>query len=70
MVFAAYQKEQRERIKELMDHSHMAAKMHTYATPLHKFLANWNFPLCDDRTLTTTLEHILRQPRNWTFFPV
>ncbi|KAI2838657.1 hypothetical protein CBS12448_10830 [Aspergillus niger] len=51
MVFVAYQKEQRQRIKELMDLSHMAAKMHTYATPLHRLLANWVFPLCDDRML-------------------
>lgn len=51
LVFVAYQKEQRQRIKELMDLSHMAAKMHTYATPLHRLLANWVFPLCDDRML-------------------
>lgn len=50
MAFAAYQEERKQRMRELMDLSNMVAKMHTYATPLHKFMANWMLPLADDRT--------------------
>ncbi|KAK8062459.1 hypothetical protein PG997_014556 [Apiospora hydei] len=49
MAFAAYQSERQHRMRELMDLSTMVAKMHTYATPLHRFMANWMMPLLDDR---------------------
>ncbi|RYO85815.1 hypothetical protein DL766_003771 [Monosporascus sp. MC13-8B] len=49
MAFAAYQEQQRQRMKEIMGLSNMVAKMHTYATPVHKFMANWVLPLRDDR---------------------
>ncbi|KAL7783646.1 hypothetical protein V8C37DRAFT_413647 [Trichoderma ceciliae] len=48
-AFAAYQQEMQQRMRELMGISNMVAKMHTYATPVHKFLANWVLPLSNDR---------------------
>ncbi|KAI0886564.1 FAD binding domain protein [Annulohypoxylon maeteangense] len=49
MAFATYQKQQQQRMRELMNLSNLVAKAQTYATPAHKLFANWVLPLLDDR---------------------
>ncbi|KAK4243384.1 hypothetical protein C7999DRAFT_36293 [Corynascus novoguineensis] len=47
-VFEAYQNEQKPRVKHIVRLSAMAARMHTFASPFHKLLANWVFPAFKD----------------------
>ncbi|KAK8029894.1 FAD binding domain protein [Apiospora rasikravindrae] len=69
MAFAAYQKERQHRMRELMDLSTMVAKMHTYATPLHRFMANWMMPLLDDRRFANRVGSYIATAPKLDFLP-
>ncbi|KAH8197653.1 hypothetical protein TruAng_008197 [Truncatella angustata] len=69
MAFAAYQDERKQRMRELMDLSNMVAKMHTYATPLHKFMANWMLPLSDDRNFADRVGAYIATAPRLNFLP-
>lgn len=63
-AFAAYQSEQRERLRQLVFLSNAFAKITTYATPLHRFLANWVMPLGDERAVADRIGwYVARAPR-------
>lgn len=63
-AFSAYQAEQRERLRQLVYLSNAFAKITTYATPLHRFLANWVMPLGDERAVADRIGwYVARAPR-------
>ncbi|KAH6603968.1 fad binding domain-containing [Trichoderma cornu-damae] len=68
-AFATYQQEMQQRMKELMDISNMVAKMHTYATPYHKFLANWILPLSNDRNFADLIGGYIAAGPKLSFLP-
>ncbi|PHH71951.1 hypothetical protein CDD82_6243 [Ophiocordyceps australis] len=64
MAFAAYQSDQKQRVKELMGISNMVAKMHTSATRLHTFVANWVLPHLNDASFAAYVgDYIARAPK-------
>ncbi|PHH60640.1 hypothetical protein CDD81_1391 [Ophiocordyceps australis] len=64
MAFAAYQSDQKQRMKELLGMSNMVAKMHTSATRLHTFVANWVLPYLDDASFAAYMgDYIARAPK-------
>ncbi|KAI0017756.1 FAD binding domain protein [Xylariomycetidae sp. FL0641] len=63
-AFAAYEGEQRERMRGLMELSNLVARIHTYATPLHRLLATWVLPLRDDAVFANQVgEYIAAAPQ-------
>ncbi|KAL7942026.1 FAD binding domain protein [Trichoderma barbatum] len=68
-AFAAYEKEMKQRMRELMDISNMVAKMHTYATPIHKLLANWILPIVNDRLFANHMGGYLSAGPKLNFLP-
>ncbi|KAL5084590.1 hypothetical protein Trisim1_011592 [Trichoderma cf. simile WF8] len=68
-AFAAYEKEMKQRMRELMDISNMVAKMHTYATPVHKLLANWILPIANDKLFANHMGGYLSAGPKLNFLP-
>jgi hypothetical protein len=69
-AFAAYELQQRQRMRELMGLSNMVAKMHTYATPLYRFLADWVLPLQDDRRFAARIGAYVASAPRIDFLPL
>ncbi|RFU78064.1 fad binding domain-containing [Trichoderma arundinaceum] len=68
-AFAAYENEMKQRMKELMGISNMVAKMHTYATTYHKFLANWVLPLSNDKNFADLMGGYFASGPKLNFLP-
>ncbi|KAL6861996.1 FAD binding domain protein [Trichoderma novae-zelandiae] len=68
-AFAAYEKEMKQRMRELMSISNMAARLHTYATPIHKLLANWILPIADDRLFANHMSKYFAAGPKLNFLP-
>lgn len=63
-AFAAYEAEQRGRIRQLVRLSNEFAKITTYATPLHRLLAEWVMPLGDERIVADQIgRYVAAAPR-------
>lgn len=68
-AFSAYQSEQRERLKTLVALSNAFAKITTYATPLHKFLAEWIMPFGSDKTVADQIGWYVARAPKLNFLP-
>lgn len=68
-AFSAYQSEQRERLKTLVALSNAFAKITTYATPLHKFLAEWIMPYGSDKTVADQIGWYVARAPKLNFLP-
>lgn len=69
MAFARYQREQRQRMIELMDLSNFVAKIHTYANPWYKLLANWVLPWSNDKTFADRVSKYIAKAPVIDFLP-
>ncbi|KAJ5788014.1 FAD/NAD(P)-binding domain-containing protein [Penicillium paradoxum] len=68
-AFSEYQKEQYQRMKELVGLCAMVAKIHTYATPWHRALSDWLLPLLGDKILPGLLSSFIANAPMMEFLP-
>ncbi|KAK4240606.1 hypothetical protein C8A03DRAFT_13092 [Achaetomium macrosporum] len=59
-VFAAYQSERHERVKQIMQLSSLITSVQAWETPWHRFLATWVLPLQPDRASADQIGEIIR----------
>jgi len=69
MVFGAYQREQRQRAKELMEISNTVANMQSYSNPLNKILAYWIPPVMGDRIIANIFGGYISKSTTLKFLP-